>query len=76
MTESHFEETITALIGRVPFQLFTVELNTGQRIEIDHARAISYREGVAAFPGPGGTPHIFDHESVSQVIVAPASTNS
>ena len=74
MTVDHFDEMMTALIERVPFHIFTVELNTGARIEIDHSRAIIVREGNAVFLGPGGVPHLFDHESVNQVIVAPANT--
>ncbi len=72
MTVEHFQETITALIERQPFQLFTVELNTGEQIEIDHSRALIARDGAAVFLGPGGVPHLFDHERVNQIIVAPA----
>jgi hypothetical protein len=76
MTVEHFEETIAALMAREPFQLFTVELNTGEQIEIDHARALIVRDGTAVFLGPGGVPHLFDHESVNQIIVAPAHTEA
>ena len=76
MTVDHFQETITALIERKPFQLFTVELNTGEQIEIDHSRALIVRDGAAVFLGPGGIPHLFDHESVNQIIVAPANTQA
>jgi hypothetical protein len=76
MTAEHFDETIAALIERIPFRVFTVELNTGQRIEIDHSRALIVREGNAVFLGPGGVPHWFDHESVNQVIAAPANTDA
>lgn len=76
MTAEHFDEMITALVERVPFKLFTVELNTGQRIEIDHSRALVVREGNAVFLGPGGVPHLFDHDSVNQIIVAPANWES
>jgi hypothetical protein len=75
MTVDHFDETIVALIKREPFQLFTVQLNTGERIEVDHSRALIVRDGAAVFLGPGGVPHLFDHESVNQIIVAPASTD-
>lgn len=74
MTVEHFQETISTLMERQPFRLFTVELNTGERIEIDHARALIVRGGAAVFLGPGGIPHLFDHESVNQIIVAPANT--
>ena len=70
MTAAHFDEMITALIERIPFQLFTVELNTGERIEIDHSHALVVRDGAAVFLGPGGVPHLFDHESMNQIIAA------
>jgi hypothetical protein len=76
MTADHFDQTITALIERTPFQLFTVELNTGERIEIDHAHTLVVRDGNAVFLGPGGVPHWFDHDSVNQIIAAPASSDA
>jgi hypothetical protein len=76
MTAEHFDEQITALIERVPFRLFTVELNTGERIEIDRSRALVVRAGSAVFMGPGGVPHLFDHESVNQIIAAPANKDA
>jgi hypothetical protein len=75
MTAGHFEDTITTLIERIPFQIFKVELNTGEQVEIDHSRAIIVRDGRAVFLGPGGTLHLFDHESVNQVIVEPVGAN-
>ena len=74
MTADYFDGTITALIERVPFHIFTVELNTGQKIEIDHSHALVVREGNAVFLAPGGVPHWFDHESVNQIIAAPSNT--
>ena len=70
MNAEHFDETITTLIERTPFRIFKVELHTGEQVEIDHPRAIIVRDGRAVFLGPGTTLHIFDHESVNQVIVA------
>ena len=74
MTANYFEETITALIERVPFHIFTVDLNTCRLIEIDHAHALVVREGNAVFLAPGGVPHWFDHESVNQIVAAPSNT--
>ncbi len=68
MDANHFDETISTLIERSPFQIFKVELNTGEQVEIDHPRAIIVRGGRAVFLGPGTTLHIFDHESVNHVI--------
>ena len=63
-----FESTMQTLAQRTPFRPFTVALVNGDRLEIDHPRAVLVREGVAAFIGPGGIPAIFDHEGVAQVI--------
>jgi hypothetical protein len=76
MNADHFDEAITTLLERSPFQVFKVELNTGEQIEIDHPRAISIRDGRAVFLGPGTTLHIFDHQSVNQVIFDGASADA
>ena len=72
MTAEHFEETLDVLMAIRPFKPFTVELNTGQRLEVDHPRAVSSRGGYAVFITPGGVPIFFDHESVNQIINSPA----
>ena len=72
MTAEHFQETLDVLLDVRPFKPFTVELNTGQRIEIDHPRAVSSRSGYAIFTSPGGVPIFFDHDGVNQIIHAPA----
>ena len=72
MTAEHFQETLEALMSRQPFKRFTIELNTGQRYEIDHPRATAFQDGAGVFLAPGGVPVFFDHESVTQVINSPA----
>ena len=74
MTAENFDQILEGLRERKPFQVFTVELHGGQRFEVDHPRALVVRDGVAVFLAPGGVPVWFDHESVNQVIEAPAST--
>lgn len=64
------------MLRRRPFKPFTVELNTGVRIEIDHPEATVIREGVAIFIGPGFMPVCFDHDSVTQMIDSPAHAAS
>lgn len=68
MDRETFDQSIRAFKNRSPFRPFTVVTVSGDRNEIDHADAIVIREGVAIFVGPGGVPHIFDHEGVSQII--------
>jgi hypothetical protein len=53
---------------RRPFRPFTVALVNGDRFEVDHAKALVFRDGVAVYVAAGGVPVIFDHEGVSQFI--------
>lgn len=76
MTVENFFATLDGFYSRVPFQVFTVELNTGKRFEIDHPRALTFRGGVAVFLSPGNIPIFFDHESVSRITAAPADATA
>ena len=71
MTAEIFETTIDALMALRPFKPFTIELNTGQRIEIDGPGTLLWKDG-AVFKAPGGPLVIFDYESVNQIINSPA----
>ena len=71
MTAEHFETTIDALMALRPFKPFTIELNTGQRIEIDGPGMLLWKDG-AVFKAPGGPLFIFDHKGVNQIVNAPA----
>jgi hypothetical protein len=68
MDRNTFDSTLRVIQQRRPYQPFTIALVNGHRIEIDHPDAIVFRDGVAAFVGPGGVPVLFDHEGVSEVI--------
>jgi hypothetical protein len=74
MTVENFDNTLRVLQLRKPYQVFTVELHGGERFEIDHPNALVVRDGVAVFVAPGGIPHLFDHESVNQIIAADVSS--
>ena len=75
MTTENFDQLLEIMLTRSPFQVFTVELNGGHRFEVDLPRAMVIRDGVAVFLAPGGVPVWFDHESVNQIVGAPASTS-
>ncbi|MFI5454179.1 MAG: hypothetical protein ACHRXM_01890 [Isosphaerales bacterium] len=75
MTQENFDQVLDGLRQLQPFRVFTVELHGGRRFEIDHAGALVVRDGVAVFLAPGGIPIWFDHESVNQIIGAPASAS-
>jgi hypothetical protein len=68
MTSDSFQQVLDALASRNPFRPFTVELVGGRRFEVDHARALVERDGVAVFLAPGGVPIWFDHESVTAIV--------
>ena len=70
MTAENFNEVLTTLRQRKPFQVFTVILHGGERFEVDLADALVIRGGVAVFLRPGGGPMVFDHDSVLQFILA------
>jgi hypothetical protein len=74
MTSQNFENALESLRRHQPFRVFTVELHGGERFEVDHAGALVVRDGVAVFLAPGGKPIWFDHDSVNQIIGAPANT--
>ena len=67
MTAHNFEQTLRAFQRRAPFRPFTVELVSGDRIQVDHPEALVIRKGLAVFIDSAGIPSLFDHEGVSQV---------
>ena len=75
MSAENFDGVLDELMARTPFQIFTIELHGGRRFEVDHPKAMGARYGVAVFIAPGGVPIIFDHDSVNQIIDAPANTS-
>lgn len=68
MDRDTFDQTIRVFKHRTPFRPFTVAMQNGDRLEVDHPDALAIRDGVALFAGPGGVPSIFDHEGVSRII--------
>ncbi len=68
MTADNFSQLLDAHSSRQPFQPFTVELVGGRRFEVDHARAMVVRDGVAVYLAPGGIPIWFDRDSVTTIV--------
>jgi hypothetical protein len=75
MTADNFSNVLTSLQQLQPYRVFTVELNGGRRFEVDHPGALVVRDGVAVFLAPGGIPIWFDHDSINQIIGAPANAD-
>ena len=63
-----FEETLSALRGRSPFEPFVVELLNGSRVEVEHPEALAYTQRRAVYVGKQGRLHIFDPDGVNQII--------
>ena len=74
MQAENFDHILKTFKDRKPYQPFTVALVNGDRFEVDHPDALVVRDGVAVFLAPGGVPVWFDHDSVNQIIAAPANT--
>jgi hypothetical protein len=68
MTAENFEQLLDDLADRDPFRPFSVEMVGGSRFEVDSARALVNRDGVAVFLKPGGVPIWFDHENVTAIV--------
>ena len=68
MTVENFQALVEKLSERRPFRPFTIELSSGERLEVDHSHALAYRDGIATFIGPGAVPFWFDHEGVVTII--------
>jgi hypothetical protein len=68
MERDNFEKSLRAFQRRRPFQTFTVELTSGDRLQIDRPEAMVLRSGVAVYISSQGVPSILDHEDVSQII--------
>ncbi len=76
MTREDFERVLQALQRRTPFQSFSVDFVSGERISVDHQEAFVLRAGTAAFINSEGVPTVFDHESVSEIIGNTAETSA
>ncbi len=78
MQTDAFERSLRAFVRRAPFQPFTVELTGGARFQVLHPEALAFNGGLAVYIGTDGTPSLFDHESVSQLIgvADPQSSNA
>ena len=68
MQTDAFERNLRAFVRRTPFQPFTVEMISGTRFQVLHPEALAFNGGLAVYIGTDGTPSLFDHESVSQLV--------
>jgi hypothetical protein len=67
---THFDKTLKTFQRRTPFRPFSVRFVCGEMVDVDHPEAVVVRAGVGVYVAPDGTPTLFDHESVSEVVAA------
>ncbi|HZL33998.1 MAG TPA: hypothetical protein VFC78_01730 [Tepidisphaeraceae bacterium] len=68
MEREHFDQGLRAFQRRRPFRSFTVELVSGEQIQVDHPEALVLRGGIGVYISPEGVPTILDHEGVTGII--------
>jgi len=76
MDATSSERSLRAVQTRRPFRPFTVELVSGDLVQVDHPEAMVLRAGVAVYVSADGTPTLFDHEGVSQTIAGSNASRS
>ena len=68
MSAEMLEAAIETYMGRQPFHPFTLVLNNGTRLEVDHPRGLMYRNGTGVHGGPLGVPTLFEADGVTEVL--------
>ena len=68
MDPETFSATVEALLSRQPFHPFTVELNNGTRLEVDHPRALAFTDALVVRVGPRNVPTFFMTGAVTNVV--------
>lgn len=76
MAPDNFDAMMQQLLHRRPFQMFTVQLMTGEQFQVDHPDAVAFKAGAAVFIGPGKRFYWFDNNSVSHFIDQSAETTA
>ena len=68
MDTQTFPASVQTLLRRQPFHPFTVALENGDRLEVDHPQAIAFNSDLCVHAGPAGVPAIFNTDAVSDVV--------
>ena len=67
MEPEALEVTIDASLRQQPFHPFTLVMNDGTKLEVDHPKAVHFFRGFGIFYGPGGRPVFFQAGGVNRV---------
>jgi hypothetical protein len=76
MTQDHYIALLRVQRRKRPFQVFTIELVDGERLEIDHVDAVAVIGALTRFISPGGIKVWFDHSAVLRFIEAGSSEDA
>jgi hypothetical protein len=76
MTQETFENTLRTLMRRRPFFPFAVELDNGERIEVDAPNSVVWGGGTAGYLNADGEPYLFKCTQVRRFITQTADTAS
>ncbi len=75
MTADEFDQAIVDRLERQPFRAFIIELQNGNKLEINRPFSVAIRDGVATCFS-GGKIHLhIPSEQVKNVVDSPSMTN-
>ena len=74
MTPRHFAAALGAYTHRQSFKSFFIELASGDRILVTHPEAVTLRGELWAYVSPTERHHVFESESVVQLLDVPSPT--
>jgi hypothetical protein len=69
MTRDEFQVQLRQLRWQEPFQPFTIELLSGERIDVDRPDGLAFSEGFGVFDA-GDDFHEFRSEDVARIVTA------
>jgi len=75
MTAKEFETSLRELLGKNPFQPFTVEYETSERIAVD-GPYVAFAGGAASFQDAQNEIYFFNYKNVRQFHPASQETHS
>ena len=68
MNSDKLAAAVEMYMRRTPFHPFTLVLENGTRLEVDHPRGLMYRNGTGVHGGPEGVPTLFEADGVTEVV--------
>jgi len=67
MSSDEFDWILSSLVGRAPFQPFTIEFMNGKRIEVRHPEAVGFWRNIIMFRSPRGVFHLFTPDAICRM---------